>query len=53
MILQDLMDWMGTQYEETGHIPTIEEMYLYLLKGYDVVYNDEMLEELRMTFIEE
>ena len=53
MILQGLMDWMGMQYEETGKVPTVEEMYMYLLKGYDMVYEDEYLEELRMVFIEE
>lgn len=53
MILQGLMDWMGMEYEETGEVPTVEEMYMYLLKGYDMVYEDEYLEELRMVFIEE
>lgn len=53
MMLQDLMDWLGNEYETTGHIPTVEEMYMYLLKGYDRVYDDEYLEELRQNFIEE
>lgn len=52
MMLQGLLDWMGMEYEETGHIPTVEEMYMYLLKGYDRVYDEEYLEELRYIFIE-
>lgn len=52
MMLQGLMDWLGNEYETTGHIPTVEEMYMYLLVGYDKVYDDEYLEEFRQCFIE-
>lgn len=52
MMLQGLMDWLGNEYETTGHIPTVEEMYMYLLVGYDKVYDDEYLEEFRYNFIE-
>lgn len=51
-IVQDLLDWMSEEYEENERIPSIEEMYLWLLKGYDVVFEDDYLEELRYAFIE-
>lgn len=50
-IVQDLLDWMSEEYEVYGRIPSIEEMYLWLLKGYDVVFEDEYLEELRYDFL--
>ena len=52
-ITQDLLDWMSSEQKEKRHIPTVEEMYLWLLKGYDVVFGDEALEELRDAFIAE
>lgn len=52
-ITQDLLDWMSEEWESKHHILTIEEMYLWLLEGYDVVFGDEALEEIRYTFIAE
>lgn len=52
-ITQDLLDWMSEEYEENGRIPSIEEIHLWLLKGYDVVFGDEALEEIRDAFIAE
>lgn len=51
-VLQCLMDYLGREYEATGQVPTTEQMYMYLLEGFDVVYEDGVLEELRQIFIE-
>ena len=47
MMLQGLIDWMEEEYEETGRVPSVEEMYMYLLRGYDKVYDEEYLDDLR------
>ena len=51
-ILQGLLDWMGFQVEETGEVPTTEEMDVYLLEGYGIEYDNESLEELRALYTE-
>lgn len=50
-ITQDLLDWISNEWEEENRVPTVEEMYFWLLEGYNVVFEDEALEEIRDVFI--
>ena len=53
MIIQSLFGYMSDKWHEDGHVVSVSEMYEYLLVGYDVVFEDSYLEELRMIFVEE
>ena len=53
MIIQSLFDYMSDKWYEDGYVISVSEMYEYLLVGYDVMYEDSYLEELRMIFVED